>query len=131
MRPVFSFLYFLNFLVKINQNLIFKILDYMIFKSFFHIFYYFFIIHNGSPLKRYNLIQKTHFLAFSKLLRNSTENFRKIKLYNAKARYEDHILVEVEDNCLWLYNNFFNLKIYEIINKINFCETNSFLLIDE
>ena len=72
----------------------------MIFKSFFHIFYYFFIIHNGSPLKRYNLIQKTHFLAFSKLLRNSTENFRKIKLYNAKARYEDHILVEVEDNCL-------------------------------
>ena len=77
-RPVFSFLYFLKFLVLIYQNSIFKILYLLIFLSSFQIFYSFFQIHNGLPLKRYNSIRNLFFLAISKHLRKTTDNFRKI-----------------------------------------------------
>ena len=119
-RPVFSFLYFLKFLVLIYQNSIFKILYLLIFVSSFQIFYSFFQIHNGLPLKRYNSIRNLFFLAISKHLRKTTDNFRKINWYNAKDKCEDHILVVFEDLFFWLYNNFLNLKIYETINEINF-----------
>ena len=119
-RPVFSFLYFLKFLVLIYQNSIFKILYLLIFLSSFQIFYSFFQIHNGLPLKRYNSIRNLFFLAISKHLRKTTDNFRKINWYNAKDKCEDHILVVFEDLFFWLYNNFLDLKIYETINEINF-----------
>ena len=119
-RPVFSFLYFLKFLVLIYQNLIFKILYLLIFVSSFQIFYSFFQIYNGLPLKRYNSIRNLFFLAISKHLRKRTDNFRKINWYNAKDKCEDHILVVFEDLFFWLYNNFLDFKIYETINEINF-----------
>ena len=119
-RPVFSFLYFLKFLVLIYQNSIFKILYLLIFSSSFQIFYSFFQIHNGLPLKRYNSIRNLFFLAISKHLRKTTDNFRKINWYNAKDKCEDHILVDFEDLFFSLYNNFLILKIYETINEINF-----------
>ena len=119
-RPVFTFLYFLKFLVLIYQNSIFKILYLLIFLSSFQIFYSFFQIHNGLPLKRYNSIRNLFFLAISKHLRKTTDNFRKINWYNAKDKCEDHILVVFEDLFFSLYNNFLILKIYETINEINF-----------
>ena len=119
-RPVFSFLYFLKFLVLIYQNSIFKILYLLIFVSSFQIFYSFFQIHNGLPLKRYNSIRNLFFLAISKHFRKTTDNFRKINWYNAKDKCEDHILVVFEDLFFSLYNNFLILKIYETINEINF-----------
>ena len=119
-RPVFSFLYFLKFLVLIYQNSIFKILYLIIFLFSIQIFNSFFQIHNRLPLKRYKLIRNLFFLAFSMHLRNTTHNFRKINWYNAKDKCVDHILVLFEDLFFWLYYNFFNFKIYETINEINF-----------
>ena len=96
-RTIFSFLHFLKVLVLIYQNSIFKILHLLIILSSFQIFYSFFQIHNGLPLKRYNSIRNLFFLAISKHLRKTTDNFRKINWYNAKDKCEDHILVVFED----------------------------------